>query len=244
MMISFTNVTKRYGSLAAIDGVSIDIAAGEFLALLGPNGAGKSTFVKMLLDLVRPSAGTIAIDGRSSRDFRARGGVGYLAENHRIPPHLSGYAYLRRHADLCGLRGSAAHKEVMELIETVGMAGKERGASRTYSKGMGQRFGLAAALVGSPRLLVLDEPVTGLDPIGIRDVRVILERLNKRGVTILLNSHLLSEVEKTCGSAAIINKGKIVARGSIASLVKEGETLEDVFIRLVKSDARLESQNA
>jgi ABC-2 type transport system ATP-binding protein len=233
-MITIDAVTKRYGALTAVDSVTFEVRRGEYFALLGPNGAGKTTIVKMLLDFTYPSNGRILIDGISSAETAARVGIGYLAENQKIPPHLSGYGYLSRCADYIGLPKTETRKQIGEIIDLVGMAGKERDPSRTYSKGMVQRIGLGVCLLGKPRVLILDEPTAGLDPIGIRDVRVILENLRGEGVTILLNSRLLSEVEKICDTVAIINKGKLLIKDAISSIVKEGENLEDVFVRYVQ----------
>jgi ABC-2 type transport system ATP-binding protein len=234
-MISFVSVTKRYGPRAgpAVDDVTLNVDKGAFFALLGPNGAGKTTLVKMLLDFTRPTRGAIAIDGVSSRDPSARRGVGYLPENIRLPRHLTGMHYLQRVATLCGLRADEADAGISGALDTVGMKGREREAVKTFSKGMLQRMGLAAALLAGTKLLVLDEPVSGLDPVGIRDVRCIMESLKQKGVTIILNSHLLSEVEKTCDAAAIINKGKIALTGRMADIVGKNETLEDVFMNVV-----------
>jgi ABC-2 type transport system ATP-binding protein len=236
-MITFSSVTKQYGSKGAlaVDNVSFTVGKGEFFALLGPNGAGKTTLIKLLLDFVKPTSGTITVDGVASGLPVARAGVGYCAENLKIPAYLSGIDYLRRQAGLCGISGPEAKRKISELLETVGMAGKEKSRVKTYSKGMLQRIGLAAAMLCGTKLLVLDEPVSGLDPIGIREVRGIMEGLKQKGVTIILNSHLLSEVEKTCDTAAIINKGKIVLKDRISSIVREGETLEDVFVRAIGS---------
>jgi ABC-2 type transport system ATP-binding protein len=234
-MVTFTSVTKKYGSGAlAVDDVSFTVGEGEFFALLGPNGAGKTTLVKMLLDFVKPTRGSVSINGISSGTPQSRQGVGYLAENLSIPPYLSGQTYLERLAELCGQPGHESKKNIAELLATVGMNGKEKAKVKTYSKGMLQRIGLAGAMLCGPKVLVLDEPVSGLDPLGIRDVRRIMEGLKQKGVTIILNSHLLSEVEKTCDTAAIINKGRIVLKDKISSIVREGETLEDVFVRVVE----------
>jgi ABC-2 type transport system ATP-binding protein len=233
-MITLTSVTKRYGSLIAVDDVSFTIEKGEFFALLGPNGAGKTTTVKMLLDFVRPDSGAITIDGVASANPLARKGVGFCSENHRIPPHLTGLAYLRRIAELRGMMKGEAEGAIEIIIATVGMTGKETMQARTYSKGMAQRIALAGALIGNPKLLILDEPVSGLDPIGIREVRQILDNLRGKGVTLILNSHLLSEVEKTCDSAAIMHKGKILVKDRLETITAGSETLEDVFVRLVK----------
>lgn len=233
-MISLENVTKEYGSLVAVNDVSYTVNKGEFFALLGPNGAGKTTVVRMLLGFSRPTDGTITIDGLLAGRSESRKKVGYLAELHRIPPYLSGQEYLLRHAAFCGLIGSSAKKAVGEIIERVGMTGKEKQKASAYSKGMAQRIGLGAALLGDPELLVLDEPVSGLDPLGMRDVRIILEEFKNRGNTIILNSHLLSEVERLCDTVAIMNNGRIMTKGSISNIVRDNETLEDVFFRHIE----------
>ncbi len=233
-MIELHEVSKRYGSLTAVDRISFSVAKGEYFSLLGPNGAGKTTIVKMLLDFTRPTSGTLSVNGISSNDPACRTAVGYLAENPRIPPNLTGWQYLHRCAELLGMRRSEATEQSGKIVELIGMKGREHTKAGTYSRGMIQRFGLGAALTGNPKLLILDEPTSGLDPIGIREIRQLLESLKHQGMTILLNSHLLSEVEKICDTAAIINSGKLLLKDSISSIIKDGETLEDVFVRLVK----------
>ncbi len=233
-MISIQSVTKNFGGLVAVNDVSCSIERGEIFALLGPNGAGKTTLVRMLMGFSRASAGSIRIDGVPAQDPACRRQVGYLAEQHRIPPYLSGREYLMRHAVLCGLTRAEAKRSVAEVLDKVGMAGNERQKARTCSKGMNQRLGLAAAILGNPKLLVLDEPGSGLDPLGMRDVRQVLEDLRSEGLTIFLNSHLLSEVERVCSKAAIMVRGRIAVQGGIDEIVGEGETLEDVFVRSVE----------
>ncbi len=233
-MITLKALTKNFGSTTAVDTVSITVEKGEFFALLGPNGAGKTTIVRMLLGFSSPSSGSISINGISSQDSSVRETIGYLAEHHKIPPYLSGNEYLMRHAAMTGLKGDKTRQEVSRILDIVDMSGKANKRSATYSRGMAQRIGLGAAILGNPKLLILDEPISGLDPLGIRGVRNILEKMRKDGVTILLNSHLLSEVEKMCDTAAIMHNGKIVIKDSIDAIVKEHETLEDVFIRIVE----------
>ena len=233
-MIELNAVTKRYGTLAAVDNVSFSVKAGEYFALLGPNGAGKTTIVKMLLDFTPPSSGSLSLNGLSSTNAASRAAVGYLAENHHIPPYLSGWQYLERCAQLLDISPSGVPDQCRRVVGLIGMEGRQHSKAETYSKGMIQRFGLGAALIGNPKLLILDEPTSGLDPIGIREIRLILESLKSQGMTIFLNSHLLSEVEKICDNAAIINQGKLLVKDTISSLVKDGDTLEDVFVRFVK----------
>ncbi len=233
-MIELKNVTKRYGSLTAVDDVSFSVKTGECFALLGPNGAGKTTIVKVLLDFIRPSSGVLSISGIPSTHAECRQSIGYLAENHHIPPSLSGWEYLMRSAELLEINRSEAIDQCNRIVELIGMQGRENTKVGTYSKGMVQRFGLGAALMGDPKLLILDEPTSGLDPIGIREIRRLLESFKDQGMTIFLNSHMLSEVEKICDTAAIINRGKLLVKDSISAIVKDGEALEDVFVRLVK----------
>ena len=233
-MIELKNVTKRYDSLTAVDDVSFTVKSGECFALLGPNGAGKTTIVKMLLNFTRPTSGSLSINGISSSQAECRQSVGYLAENHHIPPSLSGWHYLLRCAELLDMNQSESIDHCRYIVELIGMQGREHTKAGTYSKGMVQRFGLGAALMGEPKLLILDEPTSGLDPLGIREIRQLLESLKDQGMTIFLNSHLLSEVEKICDTAAIINRGKLLVKDNISAIVRDGETLEDLFVRLVR----------
>ncbi|MFH0727468.1 MAG: ABC transporter ATP-binding protein [Pseudomonadota bacterium] len=232
-MIQLDAVSKRFGAFTAVDSVSYTIQKGESFALLGPNGAGKTTIVRMLLDFIKPSSGSISLDGLPASDPESRRHIGYVAEQHLIPPYLSGRDYLSRHAAFIGLSGTDAEAQIERVLEMVSMKGAERKTTAAYSRGMRQRIGLAAALLGHPQVLILDEPITGLDPIGIRDIRKVLETLSGRGITVILNSHLLSEVEKTCQTAAILYKGKILVKDRISAIVKDGETLEDVFFRYI-----------
>ncbi len=236
VMISFENVIKKYGSVVAVERVSCNIDKGEFFALLGPNGAGKTTLMRLLLGFSHCTAGNIFIEGLPAGRSESRKKVGYLAESNRIPPYLSGEEYLMRHAAFCGLTGSRAKKFVEEILKKVGMNGSERKKASQYSKGMTQRMGLGAALLGNPELLVLDEPASGLDPLGMRDVRALLEKFKKSGGTIILSSHLLSEVERLCDTVAIMNNGRIKVKGPLSHIVHGNETLEEVFIRHVEEN--------
>jgi ABC-2 type transport system ATP-binding protein len=207
---------KRYGPTLALAGVDLDVRSGELVGLLGPNGAGKSTLVKIACGLVRPTAGAARVAGQPAGSAPARAAIGYLAELFRFPGWLRADELLALHQRLAGSEGGAGERE--ELLDLVGLADAAKVRVEAMSKGMQQRLGIAQALVGSPRLLMLDEPTSALDPVGRRIVRDLLIELKGRGVAVLLNSHLLSEVERVCDRVAILVGGRIVARGSPAEL--------------------------
>ena len=209
---------KRYGSTVALAGVDLDVQPGELVGLLGPNGAGKSTLVKIACGLVRPTDGAARVAGEPAGSAAARAILGYLAELFRFPGWLRGDELLELHQRLAGSEGGVRERE--ELLELVGLRDAAGVRVEAMSKGMQQRLGIAQALVGSPRLLMLDEPTSALDPVGRRIVRDLLVELKRRGVAVLLNSHLLSEVERVCDRVAILVEGRIVARGSPAELAR------------------------
>lgn len=235
-MLKLTSITKTYGPTRAVDRVSFQVGKGEVFGLLGPNGAGKTTIVKIIMGLIRPTAGTVTINNMGAADPASRARTGYLEEQQRIPPRLTGREYLARSAALIGLTGRAATAEIDRMLTLCGMRAESQGRAGGYSKGMRQRIGLAAALLGEPVLLVLDEPTSGLDPFGIRDIRCILESLKQAGATIVINSHILSEVEKICDTVAFINHGRLLAKDGISAMVGPGETLEDVFVRAMEGE--------
>ena len=235
-MIECVGVTKCYAGVTALNNVALSIAPGEYCALLGPNGAGKTTLVRLLLHFTALSAGTITLDGVPVSDPRSRRAVGYVSEQPRIPPQLTGWEYLSRGAQLVGLGPAEIAAACARVVQVIGMAGREHDKARTYSKGMVQRFCLGAALLGEPRLLILDEPTAGLDPLGVREVRTLLESLKARGMTLLLSSHLLSEVERLCETAAILHQGALLAKEAIASMIKDHDTLEEVFVRVIRGE--------
>jgi ABC-2 type transport system ATP-binding protein len=205
------DVTKRYGQTEALGGVSLEVGRGELVGLLGPNGAGKSTLTKVACGLVRPSSGTVEVDGHPAGSAAARAALGYLAELFRFPGWMTADELLALHQRLSGSVGSAAERR--ELLDLVGLAEATDTRVEAMSKGMQQRLGIAQALVGKPRVLLLDEPTSALDPVGRRIVRGLLSGLRERGVSVLLNSHLLSEVELVCDRVTIIDNGRVVAEG-------------------------------
>lgn len=209
----------RGREIAAVSGLSLRVPVGSKYGLLGPNGAGKTTFVKMLLSAVNPTAGRATLFGRDAKEAEARRPVGYLPENHRFPTYLTGRSMLDFYSALSGLPFSARTRRVPELLELVGLKDWGDVRIKKYSKGMLQRLGLAQALMHRPRLLILDEPTDGVDPVGRRDIRSILSQLTDTGVTVFINSHLLSEVETFCDQVAILRKGEVALEGKISSLI-------------------------
>ena len=216
-----SGLRKRYGKQAAVDGVSFTVDRSEVVGLLGPNGAGKTSTIKMLLGLVRPDAGEVQLLGRPGRDPRARARVGYLPELFRYQPWLSATEVLTLHTRLAGVTVPA--DEQRECLALVGLADRADDRVGGFSKGMQQRLGMAVALVARPELVVLDEPTSALDPLGRADVRDLLLSLKARGVAVLLNSHLIGEVERVCDRVVILDKGRVAAAGSLPELLGQRE---------------------
>jgi ABC-2 type transport system ATP-binding protein len=204
--------------ITAVDSITLDVSRGVTFGLLGPNGAGKTTFVKLLLSAVHPTSGSAAIFGRDARTREARKPVGYLPENHRFPTYLTGSGMLDFYAALSGVPAHERSRRSAELLDLVDLGRWGDVRLRKYSKGMLQRLGLAQALMHKPSLLILDEPTDGVDPVGRALIREILADLERRGVTIFLNSHLLGEVELFCREVAIIDHGRVALTGAVKEL--------------------------
>ena len=211
-------LAKRYGPVEALAGVDLEVEEGELVGLLGPNGAGKSTLVKIACGLVRATAGAAEICGSPAGSYAARASLGYLAELFRFPGWYTADELLALHQRLTGSDGG--ERERRDLLGLVGLSEARDRKVDAMSKGMQQRLGLAQALVGGPRMLLLDEPTSALDPAGRRTVRALLEELRQRGVSVLLNSHLLSEVELVCDRVVILSRGRVVAAGKPADLAR------------------------
>ena len=219
-VIQTDGLTKRYGSLVAVDNLTLRVPRGEVFGLLGPNGSGKTTTIGMLLGLVRPSSGTkrlfgLESDGVTPETLRR---VGAIVETPTFYPYLSGRANLKYFQ---GISRHGSRDEVDRLLELVGLTGRAGSKFRTYSLGMKQRLGLAYALLGDPELLFLDEPTNGMDPAGMAEVRGLISRLGAEGPTILLSSHLLNEVEQVCDSVAILSNGRLIQQGSVQELLEQ-----------------------
>lgn len=209
----------RRGNVVAIDNLDLEVHQGEVFGLLGPNGSGKSTTLKVLLGLLRPTAGEARLFGESVATTASRHRLGYLPESPYFYRFLSGEETLRFFGKICGLSGAPLQKRIDELIELVGLQhGRHRPLSG-YSKGMLQRIGLAQALLHDPELLLLDEPTAGVDPLGSREMKDLILELKRRGKTIVLSSHLLDQVEQVCDRVAILNLGKKILEGRLEDLL-------------------------
>ncbi|MBM3863371.1 MAG: ABC transporter ATP-binding protein [Verrucomicrobia bacterium] len=221
----------RRRPLRAVDDLSLTIRAGEVYGLIGPNGSGKSTTMKALLGLMAPTSGSCRIFGKDSLKVDSRDEVGFLPENPYFHKHLTGVETLRFYGRLCGLRGRALDDRVVELLDLVGLtdAGGRRLAG--YSKGMLQRIGLAQALVQEPRLVILDEPTAGVDPVGSRGIRDLILALRDRGITVFLCSHLLEQVQEVCDHVGILCGGRIVREGRLDDLISIEDQTEIVIRR-------------
>ena len=215
--------------LRAVDGVSLRIMPGEVYGLIGPNGSGKSTTMKALLGLVAPTAGTCSIFGKDSLKVDSRNDVGFLPENPYFYKHLSGAETLKFYGKLCGLKGKALDGRVTELLALVDLTDARDRRLGGYSKGMLQRIGLAQALVQEPRLVILDEPTAGVDPIGSRQIRDLIFKLRERGITVFLCSHLLEQVQEVCDHVGIIFKGKMIKEGRLDELIAIEDQTEIVL---------------
>ncbi len=212
-------LAKRYGSITALAGLTMTIPRGDIFGFLGPNGAGKTTAVKLLLGLTPPTAGHAEVLGAAIGDRDALRRVGYLPELFRYQSWLTAREVLALHCELAGIDRTAWQREIEDALAIVGLADRGSGRVGTFSKGMQQRLGLGVALLGAPDLVVLDEPTSALDPVGRHDVREIIRGLGERGTTVFLNSHLLSEVEQVCHRVAIVDRGRVVAEGTLDELL-------------------------
>jgi ABC-2 type transport system ATP-binding protein len=212
--------------VTAVDGLSLEVRRGEVFGFLGPNGAGKTTTLKILMGLIYPSSGVAALLGRPIGDPVAKANVGFLPEAPYFYDYLTGREFLRFYGHLFGLWGGALEKRVDELLEIVGMTHARDLQLRKFSKGMLQRVGIAQALINDPELIVLDEPMSGLDPIGRKEVRDLILHLKESGKTVMFSSHILHDAEMLCDRVAMIMKGRLVACGPVSELIAQGTTHE------------------
>jgi ABC-2 type transport system ATP-binding protein len=217
--IRTVELSKRFGHTVALAGLSMTVPRGEVFGFLGPNGAGKTTSVKLLLGLLKPTSGQASLLGRPIGDLQTRRRIGYLPELFRYQGWLSAREVLGLHCELAPLPRSSWKDEITTALDTVGLSERADDRVGTFSKGMQQRLGLAAALLGEPELVFLDEPTSALDPVGRHDVREVIRGLASRGTAVFLNSHLLSEVEQVCDRVAVVDHGRVIASGTMGELL-------------------------
>jgi ABC-2 type transport system ATP-binding protein len=225
-------------AVEAVRGISFSVGEGEIVGLIGPNGSGKTTTLKVLLGLCQPSGGTARIRGIDAHEPRARESLGFLPENPYVYPYLTPREFVDLCGRLSGIEGATREKRVSEVLERTGILFAADRAVRSLSKGMLQRTGLAAALVASPSLLVLDEPMSGLDPLGRREVRDLIFEERRAGRTVLFSSHVLSDIETLCDRVVILRKGLVVVSGAVKDLVRRSATLTELTLR-GDDDARM-----
>lgn len=249
-IVEVRGITKHYAGwtllgrrpVTALNGVSLTANAGEVFGLLGPNGAGKTTLIKILLGVVKPSGGTASLFGEPVGSLAARQRVGYLPESLRVDRHHTARSALKFYGRLSRMNSRDIEVRSDELLELVGLRGRDRESVRRFSKGMYQRLGLAQALMHNPDLLVLDEPTDGLDPVGRNEVRKVIERLRDAGKTIFLNSHILQEVEMVCTRVAILARGQICGSGTVEELAQGMHTEAVTFELLIPQGTELEKE--
>ena len=217
--IEMRGVVKTFGRATALDGLDLTVARGELVGLLGPNGAGKTTAIKLLVGLARPTAGSGSVLGAPLGDRSTRARVGYLPELFRYQPWLHAREVVALHAELARIPRRDRRRAITEALDRVGLADRADDPVSGFSKGMQQRLGLGVALLGDPELILLDEPTSALDPVGRIDVRAIVRAARDRGATVILNSHLLTEVERVCDRVVILQHGRAIAAGTLDELV-------------------------
>lgn len=243
MPIKIEQLKKYYrkgtGALKpAVDNLDLEIQTGEVFGFLGPNGAGKSTVIKILLDFIRPTSGLVSINGHPVSEPQVRRLVGYLPENPFFYDHLTAEEVLTFGGKAVRMDRKRIGRRIDELLERLKLLHVKKQRLRTYSKGMVQRTGLALALIHDPEVCILDEPMSGLDPLGRRLVVDMIEGMRKNGQTVFFSSHILSDIERVCDRVGILNRGKLLYCGGIKDLTDNGNGLEDAFVQLIDKDER------
>ena len=230
-VVTIDGVSRSFGSVKAVDGLSLSLSAGEVMGFLGTNGAGKTTTIKMMLGLVAPSSGRVQVLGGDPSCPQVRARIGYMPEIATYYPYLNARELLAFYGGICGLDAKTVRARSDELLESVGLADAAKRPLRTYSKGMLQRAGIAQALLNDPALLVLDEPFTGLDPLARIHFRELMRKLRERGKSIFFSSHELGETELLCDKVVIMKKGRALYQGPVKDIAGDGErNLERIFL--------------
>ncbi len=234
VILKIKNLSKKFANNQAVKNLNLEIYKGEVFGFLGPNGAGKTTTVKIILNLLQATKGEIQIFNKSHTDLKIKEKIGFLPEQTYFYQHLTGEEFLLFTGEIFGLSKKEAQKKAKKLIKKVNLPkGAEKRLIKDYSKGMQQRIGIAQALMNDPQLIFLDEPMSGLDPVGRREVKDLILELKKEGKTIFFNSHILADAEVLCDRVGIIKKGKLISLGTVKQLLKNKKSLEDYFVKIV-----------
>lgn len=248
-MIRVDEVVKRYGSFTAVDGVSLQVVAGEIHGFLGPNGAGKTTTIRMIAGLLRPSSGRISIDGHDieREPERAKGSLGFIPDRPFLYEKLTAAEFLRFHGGLYGLEGTALAERITEMLDLFELSSWKDELIEGFSHGMKQRLVMSAAFLHRPRAVVVDEPMVGLDPRGARLIKDVFRAMSRRGVAILMSTHTLEVAQEMCDGISIIQRGRIIARGTVSELLRlaggEDNLLTPVFLKLTGGSALQEIED-
>lgn len=232
-IIEINNVSKSYGQDFSLKNINLSIESGKIFALLGPNGAGKTSLVKLMLNLMQVDGGDIRINGFDSKTPSSRRGLAFIPEKFSFFPFYTVRGVLEFFGSMKGLSESETKDQIDHALRVLNIEDLQHRKLKTLSKGQVQRTGLASLLIGPNQLLILDEPFSGLDPIGMRDLKDILKKLRSEGKTIFLNSHILSEMEQICDDVAILNKGELLYSGSLQKILETNQSLEDYFYKLI-----------
>ena len=235
-LIRLENVEKSYGDTFSLQDINLTINQGTIFSLLGPNGAGKTTLVKLILDIMHCDRGTISINGHSSLSKESRVGVAFIPEKFTFFPYYTARGVLEFFGQMKGLSGSILKEQVEHALDEMQIRDLENRKLSKMSKGQMQRVGLGSILIGQNDLIILDEPFSGLDPLGMRDLREIIKKLRNSGKTLFINSHVLLEMEQLCDEYAILNKGRLLAHGTVDSVLSKGTRLEDFFYNTISAD--------
>lgn len=232
-LIQINNISKSYGVEFSLENVSLNIEKGKIFALLGPNGAGKTTLVKLMLNLMHSDSGSIAINGFDVNNQNSRQGLAFIAEKFTFFPFYTAKGVLEFFGRMKGIEGAELSSQVDAALDRLQITELSNRKLSRMSKGQMQRVGLASILIGKNDLIILDEPFSGLDPIGIRDLKDIIKELKAEGKTLFINSHILLEMEQICDDVAILHKGKLLFAGSVASVLEKEKSLDDFFYKMV-----------
>ena len=243
MPIRIANLSKSYkkglkAKKLVIDNLNLEIEQGEIFGFLGPNGAGKSTVIKILLDFIRPDSGTVTIKERPVNEPTVRGHIGYLSENPVFYGHLTAEEILKFGWNTANMEKGTLEERIDQLLTRLELYHVKKDPIRTYSKGMVQRIGLAFALIHDPEICILDEPMSGLDPLGRRLVADLILDMRKMGKTVFFSSHILSDIERLCDRVAILHRGRLLFCGPLEGFIEKSRDLEEAFIKLIETDEK------